>query len=153
MVAAPSSPRRSPASPANTSRRRIRFALSRIAAITSDLVHVWSAERRSRDQERTEGREGGESATFPQTASLFWREIQRQAPQNPQRMTTPMLTWNPGWNQTTHLDSGGAGEANILASAQPRPFSAWPSEVSLLIWTTLSNILRLGPHTLPSSRT
>ena len=100
---------------------------------------------------RTDDGEEGESATFPQTASLFSRKIQRgEGTQNPQMMTTPMLTWNPEWNQTTHLDSGGAGKANVLASANSKPSSLWPSEVSLRIWTALSNILRLGPHTLPS---
>ena len=78
------------------------------------------------------GRKERESATFPQTASLFLRKIQREGTQNPQMMTTPMLTWNPEWNQTTHLDSGGAGKANVLASANPLPSLALGGVVTYL---------------------
>ena len=113
---------------------------SRFAAITSDLVLVYvcrdcGAREPCRDQERTDDGEEGESATFPQTASLFLRKIQRgEGTQNPQMMTTPMLTWNPEWNQTTHLDSasGGAGKANVLASANPLPSPALGGVVTYL---------------------
>ena len=129
---------------------------SRFAAITSDLVYVCrgTAERGSRvviRNGRTDDGEEGESATFPQTASLFLRKIQREGTQNPQMMTTPMLTWNPEWNQTTHLDSGsgGAGKANALASANPLPSLALGGVVTYLD-STQQYFTTCGPHTLPS---
>ena len=117
---------------------------------------VGTAERGSRvviRNGRTDDGEEGESATFPQTASLFSRKIQRgEGTQNPQMMTTPMLTWNPEWNQTTHLDSGGAGKANVLASANSLPSLALGGVVTYLD-STQQYFTTWSAHTLPSSRT